>query len=141
MTRSLGLVVRDAEANALYLYIRAMPAERDQANVDDSASTTVARTVELASFTTVLADFSADHRLLGIEVLFPAHLRPLYLYRQAHSPRQPRPPHPHRPHHVAPAGPGSRREGVAGAWRAGERLRSARVLRKVVRWWRGHTPT
>ncbi len=146
MIRPLGSVVRDAEANALYLYIRTMAAERAQHDRDGSPSTLpVARTVELASHPTVLADFSADGRLVGIEILRPSRLRPLYLYRR---PRSPRRHHPHRPHPGAPAGPGSRGDGVAGAdaeteMEAGEgmgteEMEPGRRLRgKVVRWRRG----
>ena len=143
MIRPLGSIVRDAEANALYLYIRTMAAERAQHDRDGSPTTpVVTRTVELTSNTTVFADFSTDGRLVGIEILHPRRLRPLYLYRQAHSPRQ------HLPHHGAPAGPGSRGEGGAAAravatrveegTEAGKMEPGERLLGKVVRWRRGH---
>ena len=119
--RAQWRIDRDNEADALYIYTA-------QPTGAEAAPPSVARSRQVAAEPVeVLADFSADHHLLGIEILHPGCLRPLYLYRQPHQHPQ------HRPHHGAPAGPGSQGDGVVGA---GERL-----LGKVVKWRRGHSPT
>ena len=82
-------IARDPQADALYIYT--FPPEVPR---PDEPAPAVAYTRQLAAGPAeVLADFSADHRLVGVEILHHRRLRPLYRYRR------------HRPDPGAPSRP------------------------------------